>query len=338
VIASPPRARRLAARVLSLLILVAAVPLSFAGAATVTDDLGREVRVDGPARRIVSLAPNLTEIVFALGLGDRLVGRTDFCDFPEAARRVASVGGVTAPSQEQVLALRPDLVLGTTVGNGKAEVLALARLGVPVVVTDPSDIDGVARSFELVARAADVPAAGERLAGTFRARLAAVRARVAGRAAVRTLLVVWPEPLVVAGPRSFLSRLLEAVGGSNVLAGGSAFTAQYPTLGLEALVDLAPEAIVLAAYEGTTRDALARLRRLSDVPAVRDDRIVAIDQTILVRPGPRLADAAEQLAAAIHGVAAGRAAGESGELVPPGAPRGGSALATEGHGGRGMGR
>jgi iron complex transport system substrate-binding protein len=295
-----PLRRRLGVGLIVLLALLpgAAAPAA-ASAVVVVDALGREVRFSAPARRIVSLAPNLTEIVFALGLGDRLVGVTDFCDYPPAARQVARVGGITGPSAEQIVALAPDLVLATTAGNGKEQVLGLARLGLRVVVTDPKDLASVADSFVLVARAAGVPEAGARVAAEFRRRLDAVRRAVAGLPRPRTLLLVWPDPLIAAGPRTFPSRLLEAAGGTNALA--VEWSAAYPTIGLESLLAIAPDAIVLAAHQGTTLEALARLSRYGDVPAIRDGRLAVIDQAILARPGPRLADAAEQLTRLLHG-------------------------------------
>lgn len=298
------RRRRLAAVAAALCLLTAAAPAAGASR-VVTDHLGREVRLPARPQRIVSLAPNLTEIVFALGLGDRLVGVTDFCDYPPAARHVARVGGVTSPSAEQVLALEPDLVLATTAGNGREEILALARLGLPVVVTDPRDLDAVADSFVLIARAAGAAEAGEQLAAAFRGRLDAVRRALAGAPRPRTLLLVWPEPLIAAGPRTFLSRLLELAGAVNALAAAESWApstaAAYPVIGLESFLALAPEVIVLAAQQGTTLGALARLSRYREVPAIRDGRVAAIDQAILFRPGPRLVEAAEQLARALHG-------------------------------------
>lgn len=268
----------------------------------VVDDLGREVRLAAAPRRIVSLAPNLTETLFALGLGDRLVGVTDFCDYPPAAMRLARVGGVASPSVERILALRPDLVLATTVGNGRDAVLGLAALGLPVVVTDPHDLDGVARSFELAGLAAGAPEEGVTLARQFRDRVEAVRRRVEGRARPRTLVLVWPDPLVAAGPSSFVASLLRVAGGTNALGGEAAsrLTGQYPTLGVESVLALAPEVIVLAGSPGTTVEALSRLRRYREIPAVREGRLVAIDQELLARPGPRLAAAAEALAEVLH--------------------------------------
>jgi iron complex transport system substrate-binding protein len=265
------------------------------------DDLGREVSLPDAPRRIVSLAPNLTEIVFAVGAGDRLVGVTDFCDYPAETARIARVGGVTSPSAERVLALRPDLVLATTAGNGPEEVRSLARLGLPVVVSAPRDLDGVARSFELVARAAGVPDRGVALASEFRGRIEAVRRRVSGRPRPRTLILVWPDPIVAAGPSSFVASLLGVAGGTNALSDGvSRLTGQYPTLGIESVLALAPEVIVLASFRGTTVEALARLARYPQLPAVRDGRLAAIDQELLIRPGPRLALAAEALARVLH--------------------------------------
>ncbi|HEY8369934.1 MAG TPA: cobalamin-binding protein [Thermodesulfobacteriota bacterium] len=267
----------------------------------VVDDLGREVSLAAAPRRIVSLAPNLTEIVYALGLGDRLVGVTDFCDYPAEVSRVPRVGGVTSPSAERIVSLHPDLVLATTAGNGRDEILALARLGLPVVVSAPRDVDAVARSFELIGLAAGVPDRGRALASAFRDRIDAVRRRVADRPRPRTLVVVWPDPIVAAGPSSFVASLLAVAGGVNALSGhGGRFTEQYPTLGVESVLALAPEAIVLAAFPGKTIEALDRLRRYPQLPAVRDGRLAAIPQELLIRPGPRLALAAEALAEALH--------------------------------------
>lgn len=289
----------------SLLLLGVGTPPVVLGATAtrvVVDDLGRAVALPDAPRRIVSLAPNLTETLFALDLGDRLVGVTDFCDYPEAATRLPRVGGVARPSVERVLALRPDLVLATTVGNGEDETLALARLGLAVVVSAPRDMAGVARSFELAGEAAGVPQRGLALAREFRGRIEAVRARVAGRPRPRTLVLVWPDPLVAAGPASFVASLLAVAGGTNVLADAGALrlTGQYPTLGVESLLALAPEAIVLAGYPGRTEEGLARLARFDRLPAVRAGRLAAIDQQLLVRPGPRLAAAAEALAKVLH--------------------------------------
>ncbi|HEX7126028.1 MAG TPA: cobalamin-binding protein [Thermodesulfobacteriota bacterium] len=297
-------------RALALVTIIGALvglPADTARAATpatgrvVVDDLGREVSLAAAPRRIVSLAPNLTEIVFALGLGDRLVGATDFCDYPPEVSRVPRVGGVASPSAERIVALRPDLVLATTAGNGRDEILALARLGLPVVVSAPRDVDAVARSFELIGRAAGVPDRGLALASAFRGRIDAVRRRVAGRPRPRTLVVVWPDPIVAAGPSSFVASLLAVAGGVNALSGhGGRLTEQYPTLGVESVLALAPEVIVLAAFPGTTIETLDRLGRYPQLPAVRDGRLATIPQDLLIRPGPRLADAAEALAEVLH--------------------------------------
>ncbi|HWP34511.1 MAG TPA: helical backbone metal receptor, partial [Thermodesulfobacteriota bacterium] len=296
-------ARRPGVRLAAALLLLAGSALPATAAPLVlTDHLRREVRLAGPPARIVSLAPNLTEIVFALGLGDRLVGVTDFCDYPPDVQRIPRVGGVATPSLERVVAARPDLVLATTAGNDRERVLALARLGVPVLVTDPRDLAAVADSFVLIARAAGAPEAGERLAADFRARLDALRQRLAGVAPVRTLLLVWSDPLVAAGPGAFLSNLLEVAGATNVLAGteGIGRAAAYPAIGLETVLTLAPEAIVLVTQAGASGDALARLRRYREIPAVRDGRLVTLEQAAAVRPGPRLPDAAAALARALH--------------------------------------
>lgn len=266
---------------------------------TATDALGRTVTVPKPPERIVSLAPSNTEILFALGLGERTVGVTDYCDYPPEAKAKEKVGGFKDPSVEKVISLRPDLVLAT--GGIQREVVdRLDQLGVPVFVLDPHTMDEVLAGIRTVARLAGAAAAGDRVAAGLEARIAAVRDRTgaipeAERPAV--FYEVWPDPLMTAGPGSFAHDMIALAGGRNVAAD----TAQpYPKFSLEALVAADP-AVIVTPFEETARDlAAGRRPGWRGLRAVRDGRIAVVNQDLTSRPGPRLVDGLEAMARAIH--------------------------------------
>lgn len=284
-----------AAGVLLLGIALSAPP---AAAVTYRDMLGREVALAAPPRRIVSLVPSVTELIFALGGERRLAGRTDFCDYPAAAREVPSVGGMLAPSLETIVALRADLVIATTDGNREETFAQLRRLGLPTYVVAANRVaevhDLIARVGELTGRQA---AAGP-LVARLAERVAEVRRRVAGRRPPRVLYVLWPDPLIVPARRALVTELIELAGGRSVTATeGEA----YPRLGLEAAIAAAPEVVLLASHgAGTGRVVREPWDRLASIPAIRAGRLHAVDGNLLHRYGPRMADGLEQLARAIH--------------------------------------
>ncbi|HET9795239.1 MAG TPA: helical backbone metal receptor [Thermoanaerobaculia bacterium] len=247
----------------------------------------------GP-RRIVALAPNLTEIVFALGAGDRLVGVSARSDYPPAAASIAVVGGL-APDLEKVVSLRPDLVLATTEGNPAAAIGILARRGIPVLTTSAPDLDGVLASIRAIAARLGSAGEGERLAASLARRRDAVRRERRGprRSAI---LLIWPSPPQAAGPDTFAGDILRTAGARNCLG-----RTGWPVVSPEYLITAACDAVVYP-VEKDTASVFARAfgdGPLSGVPAVRAGRIVGIDGDRLMRPGPRAFDALEELAAAL---------------------------------------
>ena len=248
--------------------------------------------------RIVALAPNLTEIVFALGAGDRLVGVSEHSDYPAAAARIPVVGGLV-PDLERVVALRPDLVLATTEGNAAATVEALERRRIPVLVTSAPDLEGVIDSIRRIAGRIGAGGAGERLAASLEARRAAVRrARRAG-APPTAVLLVWPSPPQAAGTGTFGDDILETAGVKNCVGRRG-----WPAISPEFLVE-APCRFVVYPAEKDTAATYARAFRdgpLSRMPAVRAGRTIGIDGDELTRPGPRAFDALEKLAAALPSI------------------------------------
>jgi iron complex transport system substrate-binding protein len=290
--------RRALASVAAALPLLAVSP---AWGLTVRDMLGREVVLPAPPARIVSLVPSVTEIVFSLGAQDRLVGRTDFCDYPLAVRTKPSVGGMVNPNLETLVALKPDLVIGTDEGNRQETFRQLERLRIPIYLVHASRIaetvDLIARVGELTGHQADAP----RLTGEMLRRVEAVRRAVAPFPRPRVLYVLWPDPLIVPGQASMLTELIEIAGGVSITGGdGEA----YPRFSLEAAVTRAPEVIILADHSSGAstagRSAPEKWQRLVSVPAIRAGRLHSADLSILHRYGPRVPEGLETLARMIH--------------------------------------
>ena len=288
------------ARPLVLLAALGALPAP-ADALTLRDMLGRTVTLPAPPARIVSLVPSVTEIVFSLGAEERLVGRTDFCDYPAAVRGKPSVGGMVNPNLETLVALKPDLVVATDEGNREETFRQLERLRIPIYLVHANrvaeTVDLIARVGELTGRQADVA----RLTGEMQRRIDAVRRAVAPFPRPRVLYVLWPEPLIVPGRASMLTELIEIAGGTSITAGdGDA----YPRFSLEAAVARAPEVIILADHStGAStagRASPEKWQRLASVPAIRAGRLHSADLSILHRYGPRVPDGLETLARMIH--------------------------------------
>ena len=227
----------------ALLVLVAALAAAPAAALTVRDMMGREVTLPAPPRRIVSLVPSVTEIVFALGAEDRLVGRTDFCEYPPAARGKPSVGGMVNPSLETLVALKPDLVIATDEGNREETFQQLARLRIPTYLVHATRLSALLDLIERVGELTGHAAAVAPLADGLTRRVDAVRRAVAPFPRPRVLYVIWPEPLIVPGRESLLTELIDVAGGESVT--GQERQA-YVRFSVEAAVALAPQVIVLA--------------------------------------------------------------------------------------------
>jgi iron complex transport system substrate-binding protein len=285
-------------RWLAVVIIAAGCVVAAAAEARVVvqDMAGREVSLGATPRRIVSLVPSATEIIFALGGQDRLVGVTDYCDFPPAARRKPSVGGMVDPSLERIVALKPDLVLATREGNSEATFDQVTRLGIPiylVIAHRVADVTNVIRRLaELTERDSAAPSLIARLDG----RIAGIRKAVAPLRRPRVLYVVWPEPLIVPGRDALVTELIELAGGESI-TGGEAHA--YPRFSVEAAVAKAPEIVVVANHgTGSGPVALEPWARLTSLIKAR--RVQSVDGNLLHRYGPRVVDGLEELARIIH--------------------------------------
>lgn len=277
---------------------LALVATTHAHAVAYRDMTGREVALTAPPTRIVSLVPSVTELIYALGGEARLVGRTDFCDDPPAARQKPSVGGMVAPNLESIVALRADLVIGTTDGSREETFSQLHRLGVPVYLVT---VNRLAEAMDLVARVGMLTGraeAVEPLVAHMKGEIARVRALVGPYRPPRVLYVLWPDPLIVPARGALVSELLALAGGDSVtLDGGEG----YPRYSLEAALARNPEVIFIASHDAT-RSPLIRStwERFTQVPAVSAGRLHIVDGNLLHRYGPRMVDGLEALARLTH--------------------------------------
>lgn len=279
-----------------LLLAVAAGP--FDGAPTVAPQWVGDARPKGEVRRIVSLAPSLTELLFALELGDHVVGVSKFADHPAEATRRPKVGGFLDPNVEAIVALKPDLVLAVANAGNRAALARLSELGVPAYAVPGNAFADTAHAIRAVGALLGGPtkARATRMIAGLRAGADRIRARYAGRPAQRVLVVFSYDPLIVAGDQSLAHTALALIGARNVAPAGRG----YPQIGLEGLVVAAPEVIVDAA---TTMGSPAAppWRGLDAVPAVAKGRVRAVPLALTLRPGPRILEGVEALAAAIYG-------------------------------------
>ena len=288
----------------ALLALALGLVVTPASAATVRDMMGHEVTLPKPPVRIVSLVPAATEIIYALGAEDRLAGRTDYCEFPAAAKSKPSVGGMVNPNLEALVALKPDLVIATDEGNREETFQQLARLRIPTYLVHATRLgallDMIARLGELTGRQAAVGPLTEGL----QRRVSAVRRAVAPFPRPRVLYVIWPEPLIVPGRASLLTELIDVAGGESVTG---AQEQAYVRFSVEAAVALAPQVIVLADHasangggSGAGRPEPEKWRRFASVPAIRAGRLHSVDLSILHRYGPSVVEGLDRLARIIH--------------------------------------
>lgn len=258
----------------------------------VTDDAGATLRLKAPARRIVSLAPHVTETLFAAGAGRYLVGAVDYSDYPEAARKIPRVGGYAKLDLEAVAALKPDLAVGWASGNAPAHIEKLRALGIPVYLAQPERIDDVAANLERYGELAGTQAAARTAADAFRTRLAELRTQYGTRPAVRTFYQIWKQPLMTVGGGQVISHVIQLCGGTNVFADLKPLA---PKVTVEAVIAADPEVIVASGMGEARPEWLDDWRQWTNMTAVRRDNLYFIPPDLLQRHTPRLVEGAARL-------------------------------------------
>jgi iron complex transport system substrate-binding protein len=290
-----------------LCVLVLAVTCGAAGRAAdrdLVDAIGRHVRVPSTPRRVVALAPSVTETIYSIGAGDAVVGVTDFTDWPEAAKARPSVGGIVNPSIEKLVSLRPDVVIATREVNHRDTIDELDRLGIPVFVVDPQGLDGVLESVRQIGRALNRSSEADQLVERLRARRDAVITRVRRLARPRVLLVIWPDPVITIGRHAFITDVINAAGGQSVTED---LAQQYPQISLEEVLRRSPDWLLLPAngHQPISLPDLERRPGWDRVEAVRRRRVIYYDER-LDHSSPRAFDALEDIAKQLHADALSR--------------------------------
>ena len=263
----------------------------------ITDDAGRRVSLPAKVDRVVSLAPNLTEIVFAVGAGSRLVGRTSYCDYPAEAKAIAEVGDTLHPSLERIIALKPQVVLVSTASQLEVFTNQLQGQNIAVYVTDPHDLEGVFRSIAQIGEIVGEKDQANLLVQKLRERTNAVEQAVKQKQPVRVFYQVSGEPLYTAGHDSFVTDLMRRAGGASVTAD---VPGAWPKYSNESALAARPDAIILptGGSMGAANATVAEALRQS--PAALQGHVYKINDDHLARPGPRSVDGLEEMAHALH--------------------------------------
>lgn len=266
---------------------------------TFTDDVGRRVYLAKPARRVVSLAPSVTEILFAVGLDSEVAGVTTFCDYPPAAKAKPKVGS-SIQNLEAIIGLKPDLVLAVKSEIVRPDVLAkLEQLKIPMFILAPKTIEDILGHISTVGSLVGHDREARVVAQGLRERLSGLRSRMGAARPVRVFYVVNTDPLISVGSGSFIHQMLELAGGDNIV-GQTAIP--YPKVSLEEVLRRDPEVLLfpVGASEGIPEAEQQRWRKWTTLSAVVHNRMHQVKAELVNRPGPRVVDGIEALAQAIH--------------------------------------
>ena len=295
-------------RLLILCCLLLSWPL-LVHAQEVRDQADRRVMVPDQPRRVIALAPSLTEIVFDLGEGARLVGATQYSDFPAEAKSLPRVGSYVRLDLERIVSLSPDLCLGIRDGNPKHQVEQIEAAGIPVYIIDPRDTKGIMEAVRGVGAVLDVPAKAEALIATMVGRLEAVRQQVASTPyRPRVFFQIAASPLITVGSKTLIDEMITLAGGINLGSGPVA----YPRYSWEQALTLNPEVVVITSMAGghDPEQLKKEWRQWPQLPAVQSDRIHVVAADLFDRPTPRLLDGLEVLVRIIHPELFGAAHGQ----------------------------
>jgi len=284
--------------VLVLVVIFAMVPVALAKI-EVQDDAGKIVSVAKPARRIVSLSPHATELLFAAGAGSYVVGVAAYSDYPQAADDIPRIGDASGLNLEQIVGLRPDLVVAWKSGNPPRVVKRLEELGIPVFRSEPRSMGDIAENIEDLGMLADTLDVARRESADFRLRYSDLRSRYAHRKAVGVFYQIWHSPLMTVNGQHLISDVIQLCGGINVFSNLPTLT---PQIDIEAVLQANPTAIVAAGLNDST--VLDGWKKWTYVDAVKRDNLFLIPYNLIARQSPRILDGAERLCVALEKVRA----------------------------------
>ena len=285
---------------LILLLFISLWPsLSHSATLKFVDEVGRKVAVPFPPKKIISLAPNITEVLFKIGLDREIVGVSIHCNFPEKARRRIQVGSYINLDFEKIIFLKPDLVIATGTGNTRGMVERLEKLGFPTYVIFPKNFDGILQSIDHLGRVVNREKEAEAITQEMKRRRQRVIERTQGLPRPKVFLQIGEVPIVTVGKGSFGDNLIDLAGGENIARNEKKM---YPRLGKEEILKRSPEVILISSMnpKGDYQRLLQEWSRWKMIPAVRNGRIHLIDSDLIDRPSPRIIDGLEEMAKVLH--------------------------------------
>lgn len=258
----------------------------------VHDDAGQSIRLAAPARRIVSLAPHVTENLYAAGAGALIVGVSEYSDYPEQARKLPRVGNYASLDLEAIVAQKPDLVIAWESGNAASHLAKLKALGLPLFISEPKTLEDIASSIERFGELAGTAAVAREAARAFRTRHAHLLSRYGGKSTVRTFYQIWNQPLATINGEQLISKVMRLCGAENIFAGLSQLA---PVVTLEAVLAANPEAIVASGMDDARPEWLDMWTRWKDLQANARRNLFFVPPDLINRHTPRVLDGAEML-------------------------------------------
>lgn len=279
------------------------LPVGIAAAAdtplSLTDDRGRSIRLEHFARRIISLSPNITELVYAAGAGDRLVGVSSRSDYPAAAKSVPEIGGAAGLDLERIVMLQPNLVIAWRSGNA-ADIDRLEKLGLPVFVTEATRLEDIPRLLRLTGQLAATSTQAEATARAYETELQQIKRSYAGRQRVSVFLLIWHQPLMTVNGGHIISDIINLCGGVNIFASASSLA---PAISVESLLQADPQAIISGVLAGSGTVGL--WQQFPQLRAVRNKHLFFVHPDLLHRQTPRMLQAVKTVCAQLDRVRSG---------------------------------
>ncbi|GMR20786.1 MAG: cobalamin-binding protein [Gammaproteobacteria bacterium] len=274
-------------------VLALLIPVSlYADAVTVRDDTGHEITLPAPARRIISLAPHITEMIFRAGAGKYLIAVVDHSDFPAAAKALPRVGGHNRIDLETIVTLEPDLIIGWQGGNRNSELERIRDLGLVLYLTEPRQLDDIPRHIENIGRLAGTPIQANNAADSYRNSLTRLERSYKPEELVATFYQIWHQPLMTVNARHMIGQVIEFCGGRNVYAD---LAVEVPTVSTESVLEADPELIIAGGSAGSRDDWFAQWKQWPAMQAVAGGNMVFINPDIVQRQGPRITQGVKEI-------------------------------------------
>ncbi len=263
----------------------------------IEDQFGNKVTIEKKPEKIVSLAPSHTEILFSLGLGDKIVGVTSFCDYPEEAKTKEDIGSFKDINLEKIIELEPDLII--QYGQGEEESNSrLKEAGITILSYEPETVEQIIELINTLGKVADTSSEAEKVTKDMIDRRDSIVEKVQGAENVKVFYEIWHDPLMAAGPGSFMDELMTLAGGDNIAKDAEG---EYPQFDVEQLIERDPEVYLSSNdMEEKTIESIKSRPGYENISAIKNDRIYLLDPNIVSRPGPRIIDALEIVAKSIH--------------------------------------